>query len=78
MLKRDWATCSRFINYATLNSEHNWEDLYSDKESTKHAFLITLTKSGEVQSSIQFLLVQVIFFCVNVIGKIGEHEKQTN
>ena len=27
MFNRDWTTSSNFINYSTLNSEHNWEDL---------------------------------------------------
>ena len=28
MFKRDWIMSSYFINYSTLNSEHNWEALY--------------------------------------------------
>ena len=28
MFNRDWAVSSNFINCFTLNSEHNWEDLY--------------------------------------------------
>ena len=41
--------------YYDLNSEHDWGDLcmYSCEESTKHALLITMTKSGEIRSDSQ-------------------------
>ena len=29
MFKRDWTTSSGFMKYSTLNSEHNWRDIYS-------------------------------------------------
>jgi hypothetical protein len=27
-MKRDWTTSSNWINYSTLDNEHNWEDLH--------------------------------------------------
>ena len=32
MFKKDWTASSDFMNYSTLNSEHNWEDLLYTKE----------------------------------------------
>ena len=57
IIKRDWAASSNFINYSTLNSEHNWEDLRIVQEMYKHALPMTIVKRGEIQFSFRFLLL---------------------
>ena len=48
---------SSFINYLTLNNEHNLEDLCIQLRINKHALPIDTTKSGEVRSTILFLVI---------------------
>lgn len=46
-----------FINYSTLDCEHNSEDLCMTKESTNMHLFIIVTREGEVQiCSVFFLL----------------------
>ena len=28
MFKREWTTCSKFVNHSRFNYKHNWKDLY--------------------------------------------------
>ena len=43
IFKRDWTSTSYFIDFLTLNSEHNWEDLSIQlRKFNKHAFPITI------------------------------------
>ena len=36
-LKRDWTTCSKFVNRSRRNNQHNWGDLYD------HSIIFALT-----------------------------------
>ena len=49
MFKRNWTTSSDFIDYFTLVSEHDWEDLLYvfSYEINKRALMITVTRSRE-------------------------------
>ena len=41
---------ANIINYSTLNSEHNWDDLYiSNKDVYKNVFIITILNKGRFE-----------------------------
>ena len=56
-VKRDWITFSDFIDCSTLNGEHNWEDPPTYSLIDQDALPIITTKSGEVRTSTQLLLL---------------------
>ena len=73
-------TFSDFIDCSTLNGEHNWEDPPMYSLNDQHALPIMTTKSGEVRTSTQLLLLLhrntgfVVF--IQWVG-VGEDEKRT-
>ena len=78
IFKRDWTTSSNFINYFTLNSEHNWEDLCMhsmDQQTCIPIYNHNYTMGGSifnpvvVDAFILDMLIKFKFHCVDVINR---------
>ena len=49
VFKRDWTTCSKFVNHSRLNSQHNWGDLY-DHLMSKRIFTLIIIEDIHMSS----------------------------